>query len=472
MVLKGYLFSILYGFLCIIASGLAHKLGLKTIYTRKIAHILIGFEWVILNYYFGASIHFLAVCLIFTAIILIFHITKLFPGLLSDEENSPGTIYYCIAMTLMSGLTLILDDLMLPFGIGVLCTSVGDGFAGVFGRIKKGNPRLYREKTLFGSLTCLVFCLASILIFSSVYHIEASPLFLLIIAAFVTELELFSKNGIDNISVTVGASFIAFLLLNFPTFILYYILPIILTLPIVVFVYEKKVLTFPGIIAALFLDAVVSVSFGNIGFLILISFFGLSLVSDKLKIGTEKRREQRSATQVLANGGLGILFAVLNTIYPSVIWWVAFAAVFAEALADTSSSGIGSRAKQTFDIFRLRRVSSGESGGMSVLGTLSALASSAIISVVSALHYEIGFAELLVIMFSGFAGSVFDSLLGSLAQAKYKCHICGKLTESKDHCNENAEKIFGISWMSNSMVNFSSTLFSSLIAILIIQIIG
>ena len=107
MIIKGYIFSLLYGLFCIAVSAIAHKAGMKTEYTRKITHILVGFEWFILNHYFGASVHFLIVCLVFTAIILIIHKTNIVPSISSDGENSKGTIYYCIAMSIMATIVFL-----------------------------------------------------------------------------------------------------------------------------------------------------------------------------------------------------------------------------------------------------------------------------------------------------------------------------------------------------------------------------
>ena len=467
MILKGYLFSLLYGMICILASTIAHKLGVEKVYTRKITHILVGFEWVILNRYFGASIHFLIICLVFTLTIFILHKTRLLPSLSSDEENSPGTVYYCIAMTVMSAITFILPEMMIPVGIGVVCTSVGDGFAGVFGHIKKWNFVLYGKKTLLGFLSCFTLSLISIFVFLSAYNISINPIYVILISLFAAELELFAQKGIDNVTVTVGSAFLSFFFINFPTFILYYILPILLTLPIVVLVYEKKALTKFGTLIALLLDLVASIAFGNIGFIILICFFGGSLIADKLKKKREECKQPRNAIQVLANGSLGILFGILYLIFSSPIFLVAFASVFSEALADTASSGIGSRSEKTFDIFRMKKVSPGTSGGMSWLGTLSAFIFASLIAAVSAISLHIGFKEVLIILIAGFLGSVFDSFLGSLLQGKYKCSVCGEQIEEPVHCDTKTVKLSGIEWMNNSAVNFFSTIFASLISIIL-----
>ena len=465
MILKGYLISLIYGLFCIGISAIAYKLSVKSFYTRKITHILVGFEWMILQHYFGASIHFVVVCLVFTTLVLIIHKTKSVPSLSSESDNSCGTIYYCLAMTAMSIVALIFPQMMIPFGVGVFCTSFGDGFAGVFGSIKKRNPKIYGNKTIIGFLSCFAFSLISAVVICLLYGLEMNVLYALFIASFAAVLELFAKKGIDNVTITVGVSFLAYFLINYPAFILRYILPIIFTLPIVAFVHYKKALTAFGIIVALILDVIASIAFGNIGFIILISFFGFSLIADKVKKDSEKNREVRTASQVLANGFMGFVFAVSYLIHPSKIWLVAFASVFAEALADTAASGIGSRSAKTYDIFRMKNVEPGVSGGMTVLGTLSALIFSSIIAIISTISFEIGIIEAAVISFSGFVGTIVDSLLGSLLQGKYKCKICGKSTESKIHCNEKTEKTSGASWMDNSVVNLLGTISASAISV-------
>ena len=93
MILKGYVFSLLYGVLCLALALLAYKHGMPKKYTRKLVHILVGFEWVILYHYMGTgSTHFLAVCLVFTALLALTYRGKLLPMISSEDNNSPGTV--------------------------------------------------------------------------------------------------------------------------------------------------------------------------------------------------------------------------------------------------------------------------------------------------------------------------------------------------------------------------------------------
>ena len=99
MILKGYLFGIGYALVCLLLSLALYKFGLPKKYTRKVVHILVGFEWMILYHFMGAGVHFLAVCIIFLVLLTVAYKGKLMPMISSDSDNAPGTVYYAIAMT-------------------------------------------------------------------------------------------------------------------------------------------------------------------------------------------------------------------------------------------------------------------------------------------------------------------------------------------------------------------------------------
>ena len=79
--------------------------------------------------------------------------------------------------------------------------------------------------------------------------------------------------------------------------------------------------------------------------------------------------------------------------------------------------------------------------------------------------------EFLVVSVAGFLGAFFDSFLGSLLQAKYRCRVCGSLTEKEEHHGEPTELVSGISSVDNDVVNLLSCAFSSLLSIVLILII-
>ena len=437
MVLKGYLFSVLYALICLAFAFVLYKFGVEKKITRKVVHILVGFEWIILYKTVGPSIHFLVVCLLFTLILLVSHRKNLMPMISSDGDNAPGTVYYGIAMTIMATATLFVKEMIIPFGIGVFCTSLGDGLAGLMGQLLNfpKNVKIYENKTIFGTLFNFVACFSVVGWFNGEFSLGLSIWFVLAIAAFSSILELFTGRGLDNITITLGTAFLSFALVYLPG-AENYLVPILLTPVIIAFANKKRALTISGIVAAFVIDLVISITLGNFGFCILLSFFVGGIVVDKIKKSKKKARQNasdlekrgdcRDHVQVLVNSLAASFMAVMYAISGEQIFVVAFVASLAEAFADTVASGIGILSGRAYDIFRMRPCMPGLSGGMSLLGTAFSMLAALAVAVVAALFGRINTSEILVVTFAAFLGAIFDSLLGSLVQVKYKCTKCKK----------------------------------------------
>ena len=482
MIVKGYIFSILYVLICVAGALLLHKIGVPKKYTRKFVHIFVGFEWVILNHFFGPSIHFTIVCILFTILLAADYKMKLVPAMSSDGDNAPGTVYYAVAMTVLSIVSLFESRIMLPFGIAVFCTSFGDGLAGVLGQaVKKHNPKVYGSKSIVGTLTNFFVCFFVPFAFGYFYDYPIELWHCLIIAIFAAEIELFVSKGLDNIVITLSVALLAFSLVFYPV-INSGLLAVMLTPVIIALAYSKKALTLGGIVLAVIMDIIITVSLGNFGFCVLITFFAGSVIADKIKKHgkkakqketepIEKRGDCRDVVQVFANGGVAMIAAIAYLISGEMIFVFAFCASLAEAFADTAASGLGFFAKRTYDVFRLKKCEGGLSGGMSLLGTFSSLVASAVISLVVLLFGVVDAAGFAIIFISGFLGSVFDSMLGSLLQVKYRCTVCKSIVEREVHCGAKTEKYRGLSFISNDTVNFFSTFFAAAMAVVIFVLI-
>jgi len=474
-ILKGYLFGTGYAFLCLLFALLLYKLGVAKKVTRKVVHILVGFEWVILYHFFGAGLNFLAVCVFFLFVLWAAYKWKMMPMISSDNDNAPGTVYYAVAMTGVAIVGCFIPEVMLPFGVGIMCTSVGDGFAGVVGQcIKKKNPKIYGNKSLYGTLANFIASFGAAFVMNIVYDLGLSIWHAVAIAALSVTLELVTGRGLDNITITWGctaltAGFMYFENINF------YLVPILLSPWFIAVAYKKKALTFGGVVMAVVIDLFISVSLGNFGFTLLGSFFAIAVLVDKFKKRVKKQgRNEESAKgdcrdymQVIANGMLAGLCALLYLGSRERVFILAFSAALAEALADTVSSGIGIAAKRTYDPFRWRVCESGISGGMSVLGTFSSLVAAYGMSMIAYAFGVVNFVEALIITAAAFLGGVFDSFLGSLLQAKYKCSVCGKITEKNLHCGERTERFRGLSFIDNDAVNMLSGIFAAVFASLV-----
>ncbi len=470
----GYLSGIGYGGACLLFSLLLYKLGVPKRITRKVVHILVGFEWFILYHFFGAGLHFLAVCIFFLLMLIVAYWKKLMPMISSDGENAPGTVYYAVAMTGVAILGCFVPDVMLPFGIGIMCTSVGDGLAGLIGgSIIRFNPKIYGEKTLWGAIANLLFSFVSALVLSNIYGLGLSLWQMVALAILSVEFEIFTGYGLDNITITWGVTALAYGFLHYEG-IGNYILPILLSLLVIGFAVKKKALTHLGVICAVFMDILISLSLGNFGFIILVSFFLGSIIVDKIKKIAKKRDEakkgdRRDLIQVIANGFVGTVMAVCFVFSRgNIAFAVGFVAAFAEAFGDTVASGIGAFAKTVYDPFRLRKTENGLSGGMSVIGTLASLLGCFVIGFIAFFVSggSFGLFEVVIVGVCAFLGVVFDSFLGSLFQVKYICNTCGTVTEKTVHCDRETTKSSGFTPIDNDVVNFSSGIFTATLAVI------
>jgi uncharacterized protein (TIGR00297 family) len=238
---------------------------------------------------------------------------------------------------------------------------------------------------------------------------------------------------------------------------------------------RMKLLTFSGAIAATFVGAAIFCTLSWQGAMPLAVFFVSSNIVGrwrfklKERLGFEKGGT-RDWAQVLANGGIAALCALAACALPHT--WHHFAVLamtgaLCEAVADTWATEIGAastmapRMITTFEIAR-----PGESGAISVPGTLAALAGS---SLVAGSAYPLigGFstalAQLVLCSVAGVVGSLLDSLLGALLQAKYE-NRSGGLSERPIGGFMLARGLF---WVNNDVVNTFGTLAAALVSGLI-----
>ena len=215
--------------------------------------------------------------------------------------------------------------------------------------------------------------------------------------------------------------------------------------------------------------------------LLLVFFISSSLLSRTLKRRkaglSEKfsKGSQRDWGQVLANGGLGSLLAIVFALYPESPWpWVAFAGAIAAVNADTWATELGVLSPTPPRLITNGAVvERGASGGVSLLGSLATLGGAALVALIAAAFSQesallVGAAALL----GGLAGSFFDSLLGASVQAIYTCPACKKETERHPYhtCGTQTEHLRGWRWLDNDLVNFLASLSGALVAVGLYQL--
>lgn len=170
-----------------------------------------------------------------------------------------------------------------------------------------------------------------------------------------------------------------------------------------------------------------------------------------------KMGKPRDWVQVIANGGIAAILLLLHaTTGQEVLLWAAWISL-AVSNADTWSSEIGQWAGgRVVDIVRWQQLTAGVSGGVSWQGTVGGAIGAGAIAGLACLGTDESLSQILIIAFLGFSGMLFDSVLGSLAQAKYA--LPGDSWSDQPAFAMAKSPQRGWSWMTNDAVNWFSNL--------------
>jgi uncharacterized protein (TIGR00297 family) len=212
---------------------------------------------------------------------------------------------------------------------------------------------------------------------------------------------------------------------------------------------------------------------GPLFWLVLMTFFvtstaaGLAGRREKEWLSAiHQKGERRDFVQVLANGGIGAVAALLWHVTGSAAWAAAFAVSFAASNADTWASEIGVLSRQLpLSPLTFRPLPRGISGGMTGLGTLASAAGALLIGLVCALeNLALNILPtalplvVLLVTAGGFLGAFVDSLLGATLQARYESRAApGTITERPADGPAGPNRlIHGLRFVTNDVVNIAS----------------
>ncbi|MCS7460190.1 DUF92 domain-containing protein [Paenibacillus doosanensis] len=252
--------------------------------------------------------------------------------------------------------------------------------------------------------------------------------------------------------------------------------------------YAKKSLSASGAAAAVIVGTLLY-AYGSLAwFGTLIVFFVTSSLLSKWKHKRKAAVEsgyaktgRRDAGQVAANGGIGVLLCIGHSLWPHPLWWAAYLGVMAAVNADTWATEIGGLSRtQPRSIVTGRIVPAGTSGGITSLGLAASLAGGIVIGLAAwlllMLQPQGAAAEgewaslggmVLLAACGGLAGSLIDSWIGAVWQVMYRCPVCGKDIEKDRHCDSQAVRIRGASFMTNDAVNMISSLAAGALCMLL-----
>jgi uncharacterized protein (TIGR00297 family) len=237
----------------------------------------------------------------------------------------------------------------------------------------------------------------------------------------------------------------------------------VLAAAVALFAYRARALTAGGAAAAFVVGAIVFGSAGWSGAAVLFAFFIPStLVS---RIGN-RRAPARNGWQVLANGGVAAICVLAS--HGSERFGAAFAGAFAAASADTWGTEIGTLSRTApVSILTLRRVVTGRSGGVTILGSAASICGALVVALVAS---AVRVAPFWSVAGGGIAGALLDSVLGASLQALRWCPACRDDCETRVHrCGSATVLRRGAGWLENDGVNFAATLGGAIVASLAVS---
>ena len=188
-------------------------------FVRKFIHIGVSNWWFILI----ASFDSLAYALVGPILFILLNGIAVVTGAanvlgISDKRRNLGLVYFPISLLLLviAGYTNTIP--MWACGMGALTMGYGDGLAAMIGK-HWGTKKIRGDKSLLGTLVMFVVTALVVTGFSLGYSLPSVWSFtwwlsVVVISGVAALLEAYTPHGLDNLSVPLGTTLIAFLLLG------------------------------------------------------------------------------------------------------------------------------------------------------------------------------------------------------------------------------------------------------------------
>lgn len=464
----GYLAG--YGYMALLllcSEVLCRKTRIPREVMRKVLHCLIGFEYLALYFFFPTSPQIVVIPLSFIFFNALTYRFNFLKSIERKEGNHLGIVYYAVAMSGMAIATAVHSPLLYPFGVAVFCLSFGDGAAALCGKYIKPRIIITQDKTLFGAIGCYVFAFAGQCLLNAILSLPFRFDVIAIIALVCTLAECFSSKGLDNIFVCLWCMLFAVALYLQPQ-ILYIVTLAFLSYLLCAITYLKGAFTFAASVTAGIILFAVGLHSRQLATLLLATYLTV-WIADKIAPKRE-HHAPRTVMQIIHNA-----FAPLVCVAASALsgksWLLVAAAIgFAESMCDSVASAIGKRSKSSpVHILSHTSTPSGESGGITLLGSLSAVVVNIPITALCLLFAKP--LALIPVFLLPVGGMFLDSVFGASIQAKFRCPTCEIQTERAYHCGRPTIHATGLPWMSNSRVNFLTNILTTVAGILCVAFI-
>ncbi|MBM4176468.1 MAG: DUF92 domain-containing protein [Ignavibacteria bacterium] len=481
-ILKLLLILIFISLLIVSLETLAHRKVLSAEFARKSLHILAGVlislsPFIFDNFYYP-FITAIAASLFSIAAVKFNFLPRIDP----PSRGTLGTFFFSFSFAIL--LVFYWDNYKWLISLSYLLFVIGDAFAAIVGENSKRRITLAinsEPKTLQGALTIFATTFLLFAAFWSIFKHQLSFLdlsldkfviFNIIVSTVAMVVEILSRKGSDNIFLPIVISFTIFICVIQPQYLDSFALGFVLSILIVFISLRFKFLSIEGALST-FLLALFIYGLGEWKWTLpIFVFFLFSSILSKLSGSSKKssvtmgrtKGSERDMMQVFANGGIAFITITLNFLFPNDSWYLVYLVSLSVSMTDTWSTEIGTwLGEKTFLITNLKTVNRGESGGVSLVGTIGGVFGSIVVISSGLIFVNLSVELFIMLVIFGTVGSVIDSILGASIQAKYYCTNCHSIVELKTHCNRAAEFKSGFGMMNNDLVNFSSVLIISII---------
>ncbi len=459
-----------------ISEWVAARTGMRAEDSRQLVHVIVGVFIFLCRFIFQGPFYPLITGLLFVGINLATLRLGRFKSMHATDRLSYGTVYYPLSFVILVALFWHRDPVALQ--VAVLLLAFADPLAAWMGR-RYGHRSftLWRDpKTIAG--TAAMFIGSGLLVLLGLVFLiplgggSSLPYPRLLVAviplaALATIAEAQSSRGSDNITVPLSAALFVFLFRSLPPGSL---IPFVLWMAgsavLLGVAARLKALALSGALTAWSMGMLIFLSAGWAWIIPIVAFFLFSSILTYFNRSMTTTRNpghgagKRNLVQVFANGGIPLLVAAAYGIWGNDRLYLVFLAALAAATADTWGTEIGGWSRrQPRNIVTWRPVARGDSGGVTLTGTIGTLAGAAFLAAVGLWLQSrlVSGADWLAILIIGFLAATIDSLLGATAQARYLIPATGRITENRTTYGPKAVLHSGWYWLDNNMVNLVCT---------------
>ncbi|MDD3241713.1 MAG: DUF92 domain-containing protein [Bacilli bacterium] len=463
----GILVSLLYIFLIMkVSSVMLKKKKFDKEMSRKFIHIGLG-NWYLIAWFFFDNAFFAAILpAIFIVINYLSVKNNLNLSMEREENNSYGTVFYSISLLILT-IVFFNDRSNLFIGaLSALILGYGDGIAGLIG-MDYGKHKLYNGKSLEGSISNFIVSFMISYLFLGNFILNNVFIYSFIIATFSMFIEAICTKGYDNLFLPLGISILTYSLLNYyDSYIFLFVVAV--NLLIVLVANSLKLITLGGMITSFLVGFLIYYYGGLYSYIALILFFTSSNIIEifrKNKI--KKYLNPRTYKQVLANGLIPSILAIIYYITNHKIYLFMLFVSLAGSNSDTWSGEIGKYSKNKVKYILSKKViEKGISGGITNIGIFGGLLGSLVISLISLFKFDIKI--FIFIFLLGFINTIIDSILGEKLQGLY----IDKNSKITEKYNKKYKKIKGYKFFTNNKVNLFTSIILLMLSFIVYNIIS